>query len=219
MRKRYLILGLSLVLALALAVPAFGGPTNPISKSLASVKKTAYKALKTAKAAQGTANSALSAAQAAQSTADKANTEVGKANTEIKKVQTSANNAQTTANNALTTANSAKSAAATAQSTADAAKAAAAAAEANANTRIKDSIERFGPTTAASESTKFASVSCEPGEPTLGGGYEVGGAANKAVVTFEQENLYNDGWFVGSQQISGQAGAWSLRAIAICGTR
>jgi hypothetical protein len=212
MRKRYVILGLSVVLALALAVPAFGGPTNPLSGGLASVKKTANKALKNANAAKKTAKSALSAAESATAGVKGVETDVNKQQTEIKKLQTSVTTAQTTANGATT-------AAAGAKKLAEEAKAAAAAAEANANSRIKDSIERFGTTTAASESTKFASASCEANEPTLGGGYEVGGAANKAVVTFQQENLYNDGWFVGSQQINGQAGAWSLRAIAICGTK
>jgi hypothetical protein len=51
---------------LALAVPALGGPSNPIASVSASVKQTATKALKKAKAAQKTANSALSAANSAQ---------------------------------------------------------------------------------------------------------------------------------------------------------
>ena len=33
MKKRYTVLGLSLVLALALAVPAMGGPTNPLASA------------------------------------------------------------------------------------------------------------------------------------------------------------------------------------------
>lgn len=201
MRKRYVILGLSVVLALALAVPAFGGPTNPI----ASVKKTAQKALKNANAAKKTANSALTAAESATAGVKGVETEVNKANTEIKKLQTSVTTAQNTANSAKTIA--------------EQAKAAAAAAEANANTRIKDSVEKFGTTTPESESTKFASVSCGANSPTLGGGYEVGGASVSAV-TISEENLYEDGWFVGSSKIAGTpAGAWSLRAIAICGTK
>lgn len=205
MRKRYVVLGLSVVLALALAVPAFGGPTNPISKSIASVKKTATKALKTAKTAQNTANSALSAATAAQN-------EVGKANTEIKKLQTSVTGAQNSANSANT-------AAAGAKKLAEEAKAAAAAAEANANTRIKGSTQIFSETSASSEATKFASVECGAGQPTLGGGFVLGGAVNKAVVTLSEKNLYNDGWFVSSQQINGQAGNWTIQAVAMCGTK
>jgi membrane protein involved in colicin uptake len=219
MRKRYLILGLSFVLALALAVPAFGGPTNPISKSLASVKKTANKALKTAKAAQGTANSALSAAQSAQNTADKANTEAGKANTEIKKVQTSVNTAQATADAAKTAAAGAQASANSAKATADAAAAAAAAAEANANTRLKGSTEIFGTTSVSSEANKFSTSECAEGQPTLGGGYELGGSANKVVVTVSEKALYGEGWFVGGQLINGQAGNWTIRAAAICGTK
>jgi len=212
MRKRYVILGLSVVLALALAVPAFGGPTNPLSGGLASVKKTANKALKNANAAKKTARSALTAAESATAGVKGVEGDVTKAQTDIKKLQTSVTTAQSTANSATT-------AAAGAKKIAEEAKAAAAAAEANANTRVKDSIERFGEPSASNESTKFASVSCLANEPTLGGGYELGGAANKAVVTFQQENVYNDGWFVGSQQINGQNGNWTLRAIAICGTK
>jgi uncharacterized phage infection (PIP) family protein YhgE len=219
MRKRYVILGLSVVLALALAVPAFGGPTNPLSGGLASVKKTAKKALKNANAAKKTANSALTAAESATAGVKSANAaikgvenDVSKQQTEIKKLQTSVTTAQNTANSAST-------AAAGAKSVADEAKAAAAAAEANANTRLKGSTEVFGETSASSESTKFASVECPAGSPTLGGGYVVGGAANKAVVTLSEKNLYNDGWFVGSQQIAGQAGNWTIQAVAMCGTK
>jgi len=56
MKKRYTVLGLSLVLALALAVPALGGPSNPIASVSASVKSIANKALKKAKAAQTAAS-------------------------------------------------------------------------------------------------------------------------------------------------------------------
>ena len=50
MKRRYVVLSLTAVLALALAVPAFGGPTNIVS-ALTKVKKTANKALKQAQAA------------------------------------------------------------------------------------------------------------------------------------------------------------------------
>ena len=77
MKKRYIVLGLSAFLALALAVPALGGPSNPIADTAATTKKTAKKALKKAKkaqssadAAQSDANNASDAAAAAQTTAD-----------------------------------------------------------------------------------------------------------------------------------------------------
>ena len=82
MSKRYAILGLSVFFALALAVPALGGPTNPIASTSASVKQTANKALKKAKAAQSTANSALTTANNAQGEATSAGTEAKKALTE-----------------------------------------------------------------------------------------------------------------------------------------
>ena len=39
MRKRYTVLGLSAFLAIALAVPALGGPSNPIAHTASALKK------------------------------------------------------------------------------------------------------------------------------------------------------------------------------------
>ncbi len=220
MSKRYAILGLSVVFALALAVPALGGPSNPIASTSASVKKTANKALKTAKNAQATANSALSAASSAQSTANSADSEAGKALTEAKKGVTAAAAAQATANTAKSTADGAKTAAAAAQSTADAAAAAAAAAEANANNRVKSTVQRAGESSAENATaTKFASVSCVGNEVVTGGGYSVAGESNKVTVNLSEEQLYGGGWFVNGQTISGQAATWAITAFAVCGTK
>jgi hypothetical protein len=213
MSKRYAVLGLSVVFALALAVPALGGPSNPIASTSASVKQTANKALKTAKAAKKTANSAASAASAAQSTANSAESNASKALTEAKKGVTAAATAQSTANTAKSTADSAKTAAA-------AASAAAAAAEANANTRVKSSIQRAGETTAENTTaSKFNSVACQGSEVITGGGYSIGGESNKVTVNISEEQLYGGGWFVNGQTIAGQTANWALTAIAICGTK
>lgn len=98
MKRRYALFGITAMLAVSLAIPAFGGPSNPVASSLASAKGTAKKALKKAKqaskdaaAAQSTADSAQSDANSAQNTADAA--------------QTAATNAQTAADAAQTTAN------------------------------------------------------------------------------------------------------------------
>jgi trimeric autotransporter adhesin len=69
MKKRYLVLGLAVVLAVGVSVPALGGPS---ATSSASAKKTAKKALKKAKKAQQAANDAQNAADAAQGTANTA---------------------------------------------------------------------------------------------------------------------------------------------------
>lgn len=206
MSKRYTVFGLSVFLALALAVPALGGPTNPVASISAGAKSIATKALKKAKAAQSTANTALS-------TANTANTTANTALTEAKKAQTSASGAQTTANGAKSTAESAKS-------TAEAAKAAAEAAEANANTRIQSSTEVFGTASASNtEANKFASASCASGDPVLGGGFSVGGEAEKVTVGSSEEQLYGGGWFVSANSISGMTPTWSITAIAMCGTK
>jgi multidrug efflux pump subunit AcrA (membrane-fusion protein) len=206
MSKRYAVLGLSVFLALALAVPAFGGPSNPVAGASASVKSTANKALKKAKAAQKTANGANATANAALS-------EAKTGRDEAKKAQTTANTAKTTADGAKTTAEGAKTAA-------DEAKAAAASAEANANTRIKESTQVVGESSGESNTaSKFASASCGSGQPVLGGGFSVGGENNKVTVTQSEEQLYGGGWFVAAQAIAGQAPTWSITAIAICGTK
>ncbi len=144
MNRRYAILGLSVFLALALAVPALGGPSNPVASLSATAKSIANKALKKAKTAQKTANSANSTANAAL--------------TEAKKGVTNAATAQAAADSAKGTADSAKAAA-------DAAKAAAEAAEANANTRLKSASQVFGTSTATNtETDKNASVTCPAGQ-------------------------------------------------------
>jgi hypothetical protein len=98
MRKRYTVLALAAVLAITLAVPALGGPSNPIAQ----VAGSGGKALKKAK-------KGIRLAQAAQSSADNA--------------QNSANNALNAANGAQTSADAANAAAAAAQASADAANA------------------------------------------------------------------------------------------------
>jgi membrane protein involved in colicin uptake len=206
MSKRYAVLGLSVFLALALAVPALGGPTNPIASISASAKATANKALKKAKAAQNTANSALSAANSAQSTANSAQNEATKALNEAKKAQTTGTNAQNTANSA--------------KSIAEAAKTAAANAEANANTRIKESTEVSESVAESTTTPKFTSVSCPSGDPVLGGGFSVGGESNKVTVTSSEEQLYGGGWFTDASTINGQGTpSWSLVVVAVCGTK
>jgi len=213
MSKRYAVLGLSVFFALALAVPALGGPSNPIAGASASVKSIANKALKKAKAAQKTANSA-------NTTANAALTEAKSASADAKKAQTTANTALTTANTAKSTADTAKTAADGAKATADAAKAAAEAAEANANTRIKDSTQVVGESSGESNTaSKFASAGCASGQPVLGGGFSVGGENNKVTVTQSEEQLYGGGWFVAAQAIAGQNPTWSITAIAVCGTK
>lgn len=212
MKKRYMVFGLSIVLALALAVPALGGPTNPIASVSASVKSIANKALKTAKKAQKTANSALSAASSAQGAASGAQSSADKALAEAKKALTAGNNAQTSANTAKSVADEAKAAAAAAQSAADSANT-------NANTRINGSTEVLGTIGTSSTTTpKSSSVSCPADQPVLSGGYFIEGESNKVTVVDNNNQLYGHGWFVTAEAISGQNPTWRITAIAMCGT-
>ena len=102
MKRRYALFAMTSLLAVAIAVPAFGGPDNPVSEVMKSAKSTAKKALKKAKEAN-------KAAKQAQKSADNA--------------QLSADNAQSTADGAASAAATADSKAETAQSAADAAQA------------------------------------------------------------------------------------------------
>lgn len=191
MNRRYAILGLAVFLALALAVPALGGPSNPVADVSATAKGVANKALKKAKKAQETANTANSTANAALNEAKKG---------------------VSGAAGALTAANTAKAAA-------DAAKEAADAANANANTRIKAASQALGDGTPTdTEISKSDSAECGTNE-TLGGGFFVGGAGNNSVTVTSSEHLfYGNGWFIAAEAISGTP-TWSLTAIAMCGSR
>jgi multidrug efflux pump subunit AcrA (membrane-fusion protein) len=71
MKNRYLVIGLAIVLAVAVAIPAFGGP-NPGAAISASAKTIAKKAKKKAKSAQQAAAKAQQDANTAQQTANTA---------------------------------------------------------------------------------------------------------------------------------------------------
>lgn len=209
MKKRCAILGLGVLLALSLAVPALGGPTNPIASVSASAKAIAIKALKKAKAAEKTANIALSTAQSASTTANAANSAAAAASGEAKKAQTTANEAKTAATNAQTTANSAK--------------AAAEAANANANNRIKETTEVIGtanPSSGTNATTeKSSSAECPAGQFVLGGGYFVNGEAEHVTVTTSDPALfYGNGWFAEGHAISGTP-SWSIQTDVMCGIK
>jgi type IV secretory pathway VirB10-like protein len=222
LKRRYVVLSLSLVLALALAVPALGGPSNPIASTSASVKQIATKALKKAKAAQTTANTALATATSAQGAASAAQSDVGKVQKEVKTAQSTADaaksaaaTAQSAAATAQTTADAAKGAAANAQSTADAAKAAADAAQATANTKLGETFTEFGDGSGNSTTSGTDFVECPGSSEVTGGGYTTGGAgANQAVPVFTA--AYGDAWVASLERIPGQAGTWSVQAVVTC---
>jgi trimeric autotransporter adhesin len=175
------------VLALSLAVPALGGPSNPIASISASVKQTANKALKKAKNAQATANSALAAAGAAQATANSASA--------------AAKKAQTTADAAQSTANAAKTAAATAQST--------------ANSKLGKTFSEFGTTEGPNTTSGFGIVGCPAGSQITGGGYETSGTGSNEVVPIFNSS-YGNAWLTALSRIPGQADTWSVRVVAVC---
>jgi hypothetical protein len=90
MKKRYTVLGLSVFLAIALAVPALGGPSNPVAHTASALSK-AKKAIGLANSAQGTANTALSTANAAKTAAATAQTAANAAKTAADAANANAN--------------------------------------------------------------------------------------------------------------------------------
>jgi cytoskeletal protein RodZ len=194
MKSRYIVLGLSLVLALALAVPALGGPTNPIASISASVKQTANKALNKAKRAQKTAESA-------QATANAANSAAASATTTAKTAQSTATTALTNAKTAQTTANEAKTAAAAAQTT--------------ANQKFGQTFSEFGTTEGPNTTSGFGIVNCPSGSSVTGGGYEVSGeGTNQVVASFT--STYGNAWLAALERIPGGTKTWSVRPVVVC---
>ena len=187
MKNRYLVLGLAAFLAVALAVPALGGPSNPIADGAASAKKTAKKALKKAK----------------------------KANQAAKVAQSSADAAQLSADGAQSTASGAQSAAEGAQASADAAQASADAAQATADSKYGSVTNVEGttsPTNGNAKSVVFAN--CPSGRDLSGGGYIVNGAGGvDARVTFNTGYLDAWGVIAGDQ---GATGTWNVTPTARC---
>lgn len=223
MKKRYTVLGLSVFLAIALAVPALGGPTNPVANISASAKGIANKALKKAKAAEKTANSALTTANSAQTTANSADTDAKSAGSSATTALNEAKKAQTSAAAAQASAAGAQASANTAQTTANSAKAAAEAANANANNRIKESVEVVGTANPSSgtdtTTSKGAGAECPAGQFVLGGGFFVNGESNKVTVTSSNPALiYGNGWFSNGEAISGTP-TWSIQTDVMCGVK
>ena len=219
MNRRYTVLGLSVVLALALAVPALGGPMNPIASISSSAKSIASKALKTAKKAQSAANTAQSTANTALSTANAADTNASSAKTAAAGAQTTANSALNNANAAQTTANSAKTAAAGAQTTANSALNNANAAQTTANTAQTTAESKMSgeEEVVGAEGGSSGSVACPGSKVPTGGGFILGGAEpNSATVVSSFQ--YLNGWDVGTEQIKGVSGSWTTSAIVECAT-
>jgi hypothetical protein len=195
MKKRYALFGMTALVAISLAVPAFGGPGNPVANTFASAKGTAKKALKAAKAAQTSADNAQTSADKAQNAADKA---------------------QTTADGAQTTATQAKTAAATAQTSADQANTAAQAAQATADSKFGTMTLVEGDTSPTdSSTTKNAAAGCN-GDEITGGGFVLGGTgANEATTIVNGQ--YLNGWLVTAKEIgAGTANTWNLTAEVHC---
>lgn len=191
MRNRYLVLGLAAFIAIAMAVPALGGPSNPIASASVSALKVAKKAKQKATAAQSTADSALSAA----------------------------NKAQTSANTADTTANQAKTAAATAQTAANAAQTAADAANANANTRY-DHVNHVegtaSPSNNADKSLVAANCAAADDAATGGGWVAVGGGGERDAQVEYNSTFYNDQWVIVANDIGTDGGSWSIAPEVQC---
>jgi membrane protein involved in colicin uptake len=213
MKKRYTVLSLSVVFALALAVPALGGPSNPIASASAGVKSIAQKALKKAKAAQTAANNAQNTANAASGAAAGAQKDANSAQKSADSAGKAAAAAQGTANTALSTANAAKTAAAAAQSSADSAKATADSALTAANGKMSGEVQVEG-----EAGTTFGIAGCPSGKVPTGGGFIITGTDNNAA-TVTESTQYGTAWIVFAKQIKGTTGSsWGTVATVNCAT-
>jgi hypothetical protein len=208
MKRRYTVLALSLILALALAVPALGGPANPVASISASVKQIATKALKTAKSAKKTANSALTAANGAQGTANSAQGTANSAQGAAKSAQSAADAAKKAAEGAQGTANNA-------QNTANAAKKAAEDAQTSANEKLGETFSEFGGFDGPNTTSGNNLALCPAGSEVTGGGYTTSGEGANEVVPIYAAS-YGDAWFAVLERIPGGTKTWSVEAIAVC---
>jgi hypothetical protein len=196
-RRRYVVLGGSVFLALAIAVPALGGPSNPVAHSAATLKQVK----KTANTALNTANAANAAAGAAQNTANQAKSAAAAADTKASNAQTSADAAKAAADAAQATANTANGKADTALAT------------------KFDTVDQVAGTTSALNSAdKLAPLpaNCPNSDNAAGGGYQTAGAgANEVTPTINIP--YGLSWFVFMSEIGGgTANTWSVQAFSTC---
>jgi uncharacterized phage infection (PIP) family protein YhgE len=223
MKNRYFVFGLSIVLALALAVPALGGPTNPVASLSASAKSIANKALKKAKKAQKTAEAAQSSANNAQSTADSANSAASKAQTTANgasaaaaKAQSTADGANTAAGKAQSTADSANTAAGKAQIAADKAQTTANEAKSLAEGSFSETDFESGTTVSGEGEDAIAAAGCQAGFEPTGGGFVLAGTDSRKV-RVDLSSQYLNGWIVSADNISGHTGeSWELSAAVTC---
>jgi len=200
---------MTVLLAVAISVPAFGGPDNPVADTFASAKKTAKKALKKAKQANKKAKQAQTAADNAQSTANGAQTTANQAKNTANGAQTAADNAQASADNAQATADAAQTAAGNAQAAANAA-------QASANTKFDTTDFVAGPTSANDSSNfKLIAAGCPTGFEVTGGGHVIGGTgAGNVAATISQQ--YLNGWLVRADEVNAIASNWTVGATVNC---
>jgi hypothetical protein len=180
---------MSAVLALSLAVPALGGPDNPVATASKGAKKLAKQALNAANKAQQTADTAQQTANQAQQTAT---------------------GAQSTATNALNQAQAANTAA-------QAANTAAQNAQATADSKVDGLEQIIGPGSGTSSTNKGDTAACSSGKEVTGGGYFTSGAGDNDITATFNGFFYNTGWIVNMEEIGGgTADTWQVTAEAVC---
>ena len=189
MKRRYALLGMTLLLVASIAVPAFGGSGEPAAETFASTKKTATKALNKAKKANRTAKDAKKAGNNAQGAADTA--------------QGSASDANTAAGQALARANTAQAAAEGAQTTADS--------KLSTETFVQGAASASG-----SPASRTVTAVCPSGSTPTGGGFTLGGPGSDEV-TVVASTRFGLGWIVTADEIgAGTAANWTVAASVNC---
>lgn len=192
--RRYLVFGFAVVLALALTVPALGGPSNPVASSavsLGKVFKVAKKARNKANAAQEGANVALARAATSGQIGFNAQVGVGQALEAAAAAQQSADNAQASA---------------------DAANAEAGQVSANDLSWGIGTTTTVGPN---STNNKTVIAPCPSGEVAIGGFSFISTPANTDPVVYDGDFWY--GTEIGlAREFAATAASWSLTGQASC---
>jgi hypothetical protein len=207
MKRRHLLAGLTVVLAISLAVPALG------AGGLAGLKSIVKKALATATSAQSTATNAQQAAGNAQDAAKTAQTTAGAAANKANSAENAAAAAQGRAAAAQDTAN-------TAQTAANAAQTAANTANTTANTAATTAAAKFGdvkitapvPSTSLPGHIGEAIAQCPPEYKVIAGGYEF----TTATAEVHQDHAVGTTAWQVQAQAPGGGDDFAFNAFAVC---
>lgn len=195
MRSRALVL--SLVLALAVAVPALGGPffshPSKVASILALARKDTKKALQNAKAAKAIAEGGTTAASQAARTATEAKNAGQQAKGVLDTLPASLAAAKTATDSAEQIANAASTSAAT---------------KMGQEVAVRQVIE--------SKESPTITANCPDNKVATGGGFTISGGEREAIPTLVGGFGLKQWIVIGTQVLSGHPNRWTIEAAGFC---